>query len=725
MRVMQQPGAGIDRRTFLKLSFGTGFALCAYPLGAQTGTGGEPPKPPVPPSAFVGIDADGIVTVTIGKLEFGQGVQTALPMLVAEELDADWSKVRCQLAPAGEAYKDPVYHIQMVGGSTSMKNSWTQYREVGARMRAMLLGAAAKRFGVPAQQLKAEAGVVTSPDGRRATYGDLAAAALAEPVPASVQLKSPQQFRLIGKPTGRLDARDKSSGRQQFGIDMMLPGMRTVVMVHPPVFGARVARFDAARAKAIAGVEEVYQVPLVRGATGLAIVANGFWPARKAREVLQVEWDSSGVEKADSDALLARYRELATQPGVQAQAADTSALATAPRRITAEYTFPYLAHTPMEPLNCTIDFRGNQCTVWAGSQLQTVDQANVAAVLGLKPEQVTFNTMMAGGGFGRRAVPTSDYLFEAAQVAKARYAAGRREPIKMIWVREDDVRGGYYRPMHLHRVEIAHDGKGKVLAWKHVIVGQSITSGTAFESFTVKNGVDSTMVEGVAGSAYPFPIALEIHHPKVNVPVLWWRSVGHTHNAFVMETLVDELARTGGIDPVAYRRTLLREHKRHLAALDLAVEQSGYGKRRLAAGRAWGVAVHESFDTVVAYIVEASMRGEQPVVHRVTAAVHCNMPINPRTIEAQVQGGLMMGLGTTLPGARITLKDGVVQQGNWNDYRLATHADMPAQIAVHVVPSADPPTGIGETAVPPIAPALANAVAALTGKRHRSLPFSA
>ncbi|EYS92705.1 carbon monoxide dehydrogenase [Cupriavidus sp. SK-4] len=724
MRLMQQASGGMDRRTFLKLSVGSGFALCAVPLGAQTEAAAQP-KAPVQPSAFVSIDADGTVMVTIGKLEFGQGVQTALPMLVAEELDADWSKVRCQLAPAGEAYKDPVFHIQMVGGSTSMKNSWTQYREAGARMRAMLLGAAARRFGVPAGQLKAEAGVVTAPDGRRATYGELAAAALAEPVPATVQLKSPQQFRLIGKPTGRLDARDKSTGRQQFGIDMALPGTRTVVMVHPPVFGARVARFDAARAKASAGVEEVYQVPLAGGATGLAIVANGFWPARTAREVLQVEWDSSGVEKPDSDALLARYRELAARPGVQAKAADTSALATAPHKLTAEYVFPYLAHTPMEPLNCTIDFRGNQCTVWAGSQFQTVDQANVAAVLGLKPEQVTFNTMMAGGGFGRRAVPTSDYLFEAAQVAKARYAAGRREPIKMIWTREDDVRGGYYRPMHLHRVEIGHDGKGKVLAWKHVIVGQSITGGTPFESFTVKNGVDSTMVEGVSDSVYPFRIALEIHHPKVNVPVLWWRSVGHTHTAYVMETLVDELARAGGIDPVAYRRTLLREHKRHLAALDLAVERSGYGKRRLASGRAWGVAVHESFDTVVAYIVEASMRGNQPVVHRVTAAVHCNMPINPRTVEAQVQGGMMMGLGTTLPGAQITLKDGVVQQGNWNDYRLATHADMPPQIAVYVVPSADPPTGIGETAVPPIAPALANAVAALTGKRHRSLPFTA
>jgi len=301
---------------------------------------------------------------------------------------------------------------------------------------------------------------------------------------------------------------------------------------------------------------------------------------------------------------------------------------------------------------------------------------------------------------------------------------GRSGPVKLVWTREDDVRGGAYRPMHLHRAEIGHDGKGRVLAWKHVIVGQSIMSGTPFEPFTVKDGIDSTMIEGVAESAYPFPIALEAHHPKVNVPVWAWRSVGHSHNAFVMETLVDELAGAAGLDPVTYRRTLLRKHPRHLAALDLAVGKSGYGKRRLAPGRAWGVSVHEAFDTVVAYVVEASMRGDRPLVHAVTAAVHCNLAVNPRTIEAQVQSGMMMGLGTTLPGAQITLKDGLVQQSNWNDYRIATHADAP-QISVHIVPSAEPPTGIGECAVPAIAPALANAVAALTGKRYRSLPFSA
>ena len=740
---------GLGRRVFLKMSLASGFALYATGAGAQEASGsgasaasapggaGAPEglKPFQQPSAFVAIDGDGIVTVTIGKIDFGQGVQTALPMLVAEELDADWSKVRCELAPAGEAYKDPFFHIQMVGGSTSMKASWQQYREIGARLRAMLVAAAAKQLNTPAAQLRTDSGSVVAPDGRRLGYGVLAQAAFAEPVPATVKLKEPSQFKLIGKPTNRLDARAKSTGRQDFGIDVKLPDLRTVVMVHPPVFGGKVASFDAAAALAVPGVEEIIQVPLSSGATGLAIIANGFWPARKARELVKVEWDLSGLERVDSAAQLEQFRALAKQPGASVQKADTSALEAksaatgaakggkaAPGRITAEYTFPYLAHTPMEPLNCTIDFRGDRCTVWVGSQFQTVDQAQVAGVLGLKPEQVTLNTMTAGGGFGRRATPTSDYLVEAAQVAKARHAAGRRGPIKMIWTREDDVRGGYYRPTHLHRVEIAHDGKGQVLAWKHVIVGQSITMGTPFEGFMVKGGADATMTEGVAESAYPFPIALDVHHPKVNVPVLWWRSVGHTHTAFVMETLVDELARAGKIDPVAYRRQLLAKHARHIAALDLAVEKSGYGKTTLAKGRAWGVAVHESFNTVVAYVVEVSIKDGRPVLHKVTAGVHCNLAVNPRTIEAQVQGALVMGVGMTLPGAQITLKNGEVEQGNWNDYRVPIHVDAP-KVDLHVVPSADPPTGMGECGVPPIAPAMANAMAVLTGKRIRSLPF--
>jgi isoquinoline 1-oxidoreductase beta subunit len=374
-------------------------------------------------------------------------------------------------------------------------------------------------------------------------------------------------------------------------------------------------------------------------------------------------------------------------------------------------------------LNCLIELNAAGCKLQVGSQFQTIDQATVAGVLGLKPEQVQLTTLMAGGGFGRRAVPTSDYLVEAAHVAKAWQAAGRSEPLKVVWSREDDIRGGYYRPMHVHRVEIGHDEQGRVLGWQHRIVGQSIITGTPFEAFMVKDGVDATMTEGVVDTPYALPIHLEVHHPKVNVPVLWWRSVGHTHTAYVMETLVDEIARSVGQDPVAYRRSLLGDkHPRILAALNLAVAQSGYGVKALPAGQAWGVAVHESFKSVVAYVVEASIKDGQPVLHKVTAGVHCNTAVNPMSIEAQVQGAALMGLGTTLPGAAITLKDGVVQQSNFGDYTVARLPQMPV-VAVHIVPSTEPPTGMGEPGLPPLAPALANAISRLTGKPLRSLPF--
>ncbi len=452
------------------------------------------------------------------------------------------------------------------------------------------------------------------------------------------------------------------------------------------------------------------------------MIATGYWPAKQGREALVVEWDTANVEKVSSDKQLAEFAALAKTPGAVAMKADMSPLRSAPKKISAQYEFPYLAHTPMEPLNCMVDLKADSCTVWAGSQFQTVDHAAIAKTSGLKPEQVTLNTMMAGGGFGRRAVPTSDYIVEAVNVAKAWQATGKGGPVKVVWSREDDVRGGYYRPSYVHRADIGLDAKGNILAWDHTIVGQSITTGTMFEGFMVKNGVDATTVEGM-GAPYDLPLNLSVHSPKVNVPVLWWRSVGSTHTAFVMETLIDEAAHIAGADPVAYRRKLIGEkHKRHLAALDLAVAKSGYGKKKLPKGRAWGVAVHESFNTVVAYVVEASVTKGVPKLHKVTAGVHCNLAVNPLTIEAQVQGAALMALGTTLPGAAITLKDGVVEQQNFGDYTVARMSDMP-QVDVHIVPSSDPPTGIGEPGLPPLAPAFANAVFRLTGKRLRKLPF--
>lgn len=717
----------LPRRSFLKLAGAGGLALGAYPCLAtaqanDAGRSASALKPTQQPSAFVQIAPNGEVTVTINRLEFGQGVQTALPMILAEELDADWSLVRSRHGSSDAAYLDPLFGIHITGGSNSVKNSFTQYRELGARARAMLLGAAAARWNVDVASLRTQAGTVLGPSGRKLGYGDLAEAAMALPVPEKVTLKNPKDFSLIGRPTTRLDARAKSSGRQDFGIDVRRPGQLTAVVARPPVFGARLASVDDSAARAVKGVKAVLRVPLDRGAEGVAVVADGYWPAKQGRDALKLQWDTATVEKVDSERQLAQYRELAGRPGPRHFDADVAPLATAPRQLEAEFVFPYLAHAAMEPLNCTVALTDGRAELWTGSQCPGLDAAAVARVLGIEPARVKMNVQMAGGGFGRRFSATSDFVVEACEIAKAARAAGLSAPVRTLWSREDDMRGGYYRPMHLHRARIGFDERGKVLAWDHVIVGQSVTTGSVFESFQVKNGIDATATEGMRGP-YALPMRLTVHHPKLNVPVLWWRSVGSTHTAFVMETLIDEIARSTKQDPVAYRLQLFGDkHPRHRAALQLAVDRSGYGKKQLPAGRAWGVAVHESFSTVVAYVVEASVEQDRPVLQRVTAGVHCNLAVNPRTVEAQVQGAAVMGLSMCLPGAAITLKDGVVQQSNFGEFTVARITDMPA-FGVHLVPSADAPTGMGEPGLPSLAPAFANAIARLTGKPLRQLPF--
>jgi isoquinoline 1-oxidoreductase beta subunit len=715
---------GMSRRGFIRTGAAAagGLVLGFYLPGGGRFARAAEAKAPSAPNAFLHIAPDETVTVMVNRLEFGQGVHTSLPMLLAEELDADWSHVRGELAPAGDAFKDPLMGMQMTGGSGSVAHSFAQYREIGARARAMLIAAAAEQWKVKPEQCRTAKGVVFGPSGRKASYGALANAAMRQPVPATVTLKDPKQFRFIGKPTPRIDARAKSSGTQQFGLDFKPEHTKTALVAHPPVFGAKVAKFDAAKAKAIKGVIAVLEVPVDRGGRGVAVVADGYWPAKQGRDALAIEWDTSAVEKVSTAKQMADYAALARTPGTVARQADISKLAGAPKKISAVYEFPYLAHAPMEPLNCVVDLKADSCTVWAGTQFQTFDQMAIARTAGLKLEQVTLNTMMAGGGFGRRAVPTSDYIVEAVNVAKAYKAAGHAEPVKLVWSREDDIKGGYYRPAYVHRADIGMDEKGNIVAWDHAIVGQSIISGTPFEAFMVKNGVDATSVEGM-GEPYEVPLNLTVHNAKANVPVLWWRSVGSTHTAFVMETLLDEAAHAANLDPVAYRKKLLGEkHKRHLAALDLAVAKSGYGKKALPKGHAWGVAMHESFNSVVAYVVEASVAGGKPKLHKVTAGVHCNTAVNPLSIEAQVQGAALMALGTTLPGAAITLKDGVVEQQNFSDYTVARMPDMP-HVDVFIVPSTDAPTGMGEPGVPPLAPAFANAIFKLTGKRLRKLPF--
>lgn len=595
--------AALPRRSFLKLAGASGFALGAFPLLADAQSNPAAPeglKPSQQPASFVQIASNGEVTVTVNRLEFGQGVQTGLAMILAEELDADWKLVRSQHGSSDVAYMDPLFGIHLTGGSNSIKNSYVQYRELGARARAMLLSAAAARWNVDVATLRTRAGTVVGPNGRKAGYGEFAQAAMALPVPEKVTLKDAKDFRIIGRATGRLDARAKSSGQQDFGIDVRRPGQLTAVVARPPVFGARLASVDDSAARAVPGVKAVLRIPGDRGGEGVAVVAEGYWAAKQGRDALKLQWDTSKVEKVDNTQLLAQYRELVDKPGPRLFDADMVPLANAPFKIDAEFVFPFLAHAPMEPLNCTVQLSGTGAELWVGSQSPGLDGAAAAKALGIPPEQVKVHVQMAGGGFGRRMVSTNEYVVEACEVARAAKAAGLNAPVQTLWSREDDIKGGYYRPMHLHRARIGFDDRGNVLAWDHVLVGQSILTGSVFESFQVKNGIDATATEGMR-DPYALPMRLTVHHPKVNVPVLWWRSVGSTHTAYVMETLLDDIARATKQDPVAYRMRLFGDkHPRHRAALQLAVDKSGYGKKQLPTGRAWGVAVHESFSSVVA-----------------------------------------------------------------------------------------------------------------------------
>jgi isoquinoline 1-oxidoreductase subunit beta len=718
----------LSRRSFLRV-FATaagGLLISLYldvPLPAQEGV---QPNPKVyPPDAFVHIQPNGKILITVNRLEFGQGVQTSLPMILADEMDADWSQVIAELAPAADVYKDPVFGIQLVGGSGSIAHSFQQYRELGARTRTMLVNAAAEKWKVAPDQCRTEASVVHGPEGKSATYAELAEAAAKQPIPVTVQLKDPSQFRLVGKKVRRLDSRSKCDGSLKFGLDLDVPGMKIAVVAHPPVFGGRVKSLDDKASRSIEGVREVFEIPLVKG-TGVAVVAEKFWIAKQARDRLKIEWDLSAVGHADTGQLSAQYKELARTPGnVAVSRGEEKAMdAISPtNRMVVEYEFPYLAHAPMEPLNTTIRFDGDRAETWAGSQFQTVDQMAIAEVLGLKPEQVTFHTEMTGGGFGRRAVADSHVQREAAAIAKHL----RGTPVKLVWTREDDIQGGYYRPMHVHRVEIGIGQDGMPTAWRHVIVGQSILAGTPFAPMLVKNGVDETAVEGTADTHYNIPnFHVSAHHPTPNVPVLWWRSVGHTHNAFVMETLIDELATRAKADPIVYRRRLLTADAGKLhRTLDLLDQKSALWRTKLAPGHGLGVACHECFGTGVACAVDVSIENKRPKVHRATVAVDSGIAVNPLTIESQFQAGLAFGLTQLMAKGAITFKDGRIEQRNFDGYTPPYIVDAPVAVDVHIVESSEKPSGCGEPPVPVISPAVVNALAKLTGKRYRKLPLTA
>lgn len=710
-------GTGISRRQFMKTSALAGGGLllaCHIPFGNRDAAASG--EALFAPNAFLRIGTDESVTVIVNKSEMGQGVYTSLPMLLAEELCCDWQKVRFQPSPVAPEYNHAQFGpIMVTGGSTSVRSEWERLSLAGAAAREMLVAAAAGRWKVDPAACRAENGIVLGPGGKQLSFGKLAASAAKLPVPRDPRLKSGAR-KLLGKPLHRLDSPAKINGSAIFGIDVAVPGMLIAVIARPPVFGGRVKSFDASGALAVPGVKQALAVD-----AGVAVVADGFWPALKGREKLQIVWVEPEESRISTSVMRRDYARLAETPGLTArkQGDAPAVLSAAKKRLEAEYEVPYLAHAPMEPLNCFVDLKADSCLIRTGSQFQTVDRNAAARVAGLKPEQVTLETTFLGGGFGRRACTGSDFVIEAVQVAKA-----IRRPVKVIRTREDDMRAGYYRPMWYDRVSACLDNKGMPLAWHHCIVGQSIVSGTPFESAMVKDGIDDTSVEGAANTPYDIPnLQVELHSPKNAVPVLWWRSVGHSHTAFVMECFLDELAHTAGIDPFQYRRRLLAKHPRILKVLETAAERSGWGKP-LPRGHGRGIAVHESFGSFVAQVAEVSIdnKGHLKVL-RVVCAIDCGRIVNPDTIKAQMESGITFGLSAALFGA-ITLNNGRVEQGNFHDYQLVRMLDMP-RVETHIIDSSEAPGGVGEPGVPPIAPAVANALFAASGARVRSLPITA
>lgn len=694
--------------------------LPALPGCADASRGGA--AAPFEPNAFVRITDDGIVTVISKHVELGQGAHTGLATLVAEELDADWSQIRVEDAPAdAQRYANLAFRLQGTGGSTSLANSYEQFRTAGATARAMLVAAAANRWGVAADEITVTAGRIEhAPSGRSAGFGELVAEAAQLPVPGEVRLKDPADFRLIGRPVTRVDARAKSTGTAIFTQDVRLPGMLTAVVAHPPRFGATVKSFDAIAAKAVKGVHDVvaFETPVHRG---VAVIARDFWSARKGRDALKVEWDETNAFKRSSADLLAEYRALSAKPGtpVRREGDADAALARAARRLEAIYEFPFLAHAPMEPLNCVVRLGDGECEIWNGDQLQTGDQAALGKLLGIPPEKVKINTVYAGGSFGRRGNAHSDYVVEAAAIAKA---AGLTVPLKLVWTREDDMRAGFYRPMYVHRIEAGLDRAGRIVAWRHRIVGQSLVAGTLFAPL-IRDGVDPTSVEGVSNLPYAVPnLSVDLHTTELPVTVQFWRAVGSTHTAFAVECFIDEIARATGADPYTLRRELLAAHPRHVAVLDAVAERSAWRAAR-DRNRILGLAIHESFGSVVAQVAQLARTDAGLTLEKVFCVVDCGLAVNPNVVAMQMESGIGYGLSAALSGA-ITLRDGIVEQSNFDDYPVVRIDQMP-DIDVHIMPSTNRPSGVGEPATPVIAPALANALAAANGRPVRALPLAA
>ena len=728
MRIEHRLAAGsISRRDFLRVSGGLGVGLIIN-VGL-VGTAGAQQVDlaaakrlvgveTVDPTGFVHIAPDNTVTVLCKHIEMGQGSYTGLATLVAEELDADWAQMRAEGAPANDdLYKNFAFGAQGTGGSTGMANSFDQMRKAGATARAMLVAAAAEAWHVPAPEISVTKGVVShAPTSRRTSFGQLAESASRQAPPADVKLKDARDFELIGKRVERLDAPAKSTGQAVFSIDLHRPGALTVLIAHPPRFGAKTVAVDDAAAKRIKGFVDVRIIP-----QGVAIYASGFWAAKKARDALRVQWDESG-ERRGSDQLFAAFRASISQPDAIATSKGDapSALAKAAKVFEAEYVFPYLAHAPMEPLDCVIEVRNGACEAWFGCQFPGIDHPVIAGVMGLPKEKVKINVLYAGGSFGRRAQIFGEFAAEAAQALKA---LGRDASIKVVWTREDDIRGGFYRPMVLHRLRAGLDAAGNIAAFEDKVAVQSFIKGTPLEA-TMVDGLDPLMTEGSADIPYAVPnVRVTARAMQVGVPVLSFRSVGLTHNTYTTETFIDELLSASGKDPIAGRLTLLKRESREAGVLRAVAKLADWKGPKVGKQRARGVALTKAFGTYVAQIAEVSQaRGGLPKVERVWCAVDCGFVLNPDNVRSQMEGGIGFGLGAILFD-EITLDEGRVMQANFNDYRMLRIGEMP-RVEVVIVSSNEKPTGVGEPGVPCIGPAVANAWRVLTGKTVRHLPFT-
>jgi isoquinoline 1-oxidoreductase subunit beta len=706
----------MERREFLRLSVAasSGLLIGLYlPSANKLAVAEERSASVFMPNAFLRIGTDERVTVIVNHSEMGQGVYTALPMLLAEELDADWNKVAYESAPVDPKYNHPVFGMQITGGSSSVWSGFEQYRNAGAAARTMLIAAAAQQWNADPATLRTESGVVLDGTNRKLSYGQLAEAAAKMTPPEKVTLKNPKAFKLIGTPVKRLDTPEKISGKAVFGIDVKNPGMLTAVVARAPVFGAKVKSFDDSRARNMPGVRKIVAVP-----SGVAVVADSFWQAKKARDAVRIDWDEGEMVSFSTSQMMQKFREQARSPGktVRRDGDPEAALAKAAKKIEAVYEVPYLSHLMMEPLNCAVDLRADSCEIWTGTQFQTVDRAAAAKAAGLPNEKVQIHTTYLGGGFGRRATPQSDFVVEAVHVAKAAGA-----PVKVVWTREDDMLGGWYRPAFLHAIVGGVDASGNPVSWRSRLVGQSIMAGTPFEAMMKGKEYDPASVEGVDDLPYDIPnMAVESHQAKVGVPVQWWRSVGHSHTGFATECFIDELAALGSKDPYQFRRALLTKHPRHLAVLDLAAQKAGWGKP-LPKGRGRGIAVHFAFESYNAQVVEVSVTDGKVGVHRIVSAVDCGHYVNPGIIAAQLEGGAIFGASAALY-QELTFENGRLQQTNFNTFPVMRMNECP-EIETHIVESNEKSGGIGEPGVPCTAPAIANAVFGATGKRVRKLPI--